>query len=209
MLELRTMPEAVVSPGVPALLQPGYYVRFTDAWPETLPIRVKNKCFQVEKTNQVPYDLKYILPTNDFRDVDISNAAGGENLYPEGLSTLYETALGFKPGNYLVHFYIPAGEFMHRLEQASMVPDVTHATRRYLGARKPADSPYDDKRIFTYSLRDLEPLILRVFVDTGIAFEKCVLGLVVNKCRLVELPAPTPEQLARAKSIKYWSELRW
>ena len=209
MIELRPTPEATVSPGVPKLLIEGYYIRFTDAWPDTLPIKVRNKCFQIERTNPVPHDLSYIIPGNDFRDVDISNAAGGENLYPEGLSTLYETALGFKPGNYLVHFYIPAGEAVSRLEQAGMVPDVTHATRRYLGAKKPEDSPYDDKRIFIYSVKDLEPLLIRVFVDTGVDFCKAVLGLVVNKCRLTQIVSPTPEQLRLAKPLRYWSELRW
>ncbi|MBA7553594.1 hypothetical protein ES705_46188 [subsurface metagenome] len=141
--------------------------------------------------------------------MDLSNSAGGENIYPENTKTLYEVALGFKPGNYMVHFYIPAGEYVSRLEQAGMVPDVTHATRRYLGARKPEDSPYDDKRIFLYFVKDLEPVILRVFVDTGCDFEKCVLGLIVNKCYLKEITAPTSEQLARAKKLLYYSELRW
>lgn len=208
MIELRPMPEASVSPGVPKLLQEGYFVRFTDQWPDTLPY-VQNNFFKISRTNQVPYDLSYILPSNDFRDVDLSNNAGGEFIYPENTKTLYQVALGFKPGNYLVHFYIPAGEFVHRLEQPGMVPDVTHATRRYLGARKPEDSPYDDKRIFLYFVKDLEPMILRVFVDTGIDFEKCVLGLTVNKCYMVAMPSPTADQLAKAKVIQYYTELRW
>ena len=207
MIELKPMSEATVTPGVPKLLQEGYFVRFTDQWPDTLPY-VQNKFFKIGRTNQVPYDLTYILPTNDYRDVDLSNNAAGENIYPENTRTLYEVALGFKPGNYMVHFYIPAGEFVHRLDQAGMVPDVTHATRRYLGARKPEDSPYDDKRIFLYFVKDLEPLILRVFVDTGVDFEKCVLGLTVNKCYMVAM-SPTAEQLAKAKVIRYYTELRW
>ena len=208
MLELRPVSLARVSPGVPALLQENYFVKFSDAWPDTLSY-VKGNLFQIEKTNQVPYDLSYIIQTANFRDVDLSNSAAGENIYPENTKTLYEVALGFKPGNYLVHFYIPAGEFVSRLEQAGMVPDVTHATHRYLGARKPEDSPYDDKRIFMYFIKDLEPLILRVFVDTGIDYEKCVLGLTVNKCYMTHIVAPTAEQLRLAKQIKYYSELRW
>ncbi|MBA7553990.1 hypothetical protein ES705_46600 [subsurface metagenome] len=164
MLELKPMPEATVTPGVPKLLQEGFYVRFTDVWPDTLS-EVKGKLFQIEKTNQVPYDISRIIPEDDFCDLDLSNSSGGENIYPKNSKTLYETLIGFKPGNYLVHFYIPAGEYLHRLEQAGMVPDVTNATRKYLGARKPEDSPYDDKRIFFYSVKDLEPLILRTYVD--------------------------------------------
>jgi len=208
MLELKPMPEATVTPGVPKLLQEGYYVRFTDVWPDTMK-EVKGKLFQIEKTNQVPYDLSYIIPSNDYKDIDLSNATGGEKIYPVNTKTLYETLIGFKPGNYLVHFYIPAGEYLHRLEQAGMVPDVTNATRKYLGARKPEDSPYDDKRIFFYSVKDLEPLLARVYVDTGIDFEKIVIGLLVNKCYLKHIPSPTAEQMRLAKKIQFYTELRW
>jgi len=214
---LRYLPVALatVSPGKPKLLQDGFFVRFTDAWPLTLP-HVKGKSFQVERTNEVPYDLSYIIPAGDYRDVDLSNATGGENIYPENTRTLYEVALGFKPGNYLVHFYIPAGEYVHRLEQSGMVPNVASATLRYLGASKPEDSPYDDKRIFMYFVKDLEPLILRTFVDTGMPaavggadHEKCIFGLTVNKCYLKQIISPTPEQRDRAKEIPYYTELRW
>jgi len=211
MLELRPAPLATVSPGVPKTLQENFFVRFTDQWPDTLS-DVKGKLFQIEKTNQVPYDLSYIIASGGYYDVDMSNATGGENIYPQNTKTLYETLIGFKPGNYLVHFYIPAGEYMHRLEQSSMVPSTTpplHSTRRYLGARKPEDSPYDDKRLFTYSVKDLEPLILRLLVDTGVGYEKCILGLLVNKCYLKHIPSPTAEQIARSKVIEYYSELKW
>jgi len=208
MLELKPAPLATVSPPVPKLLQEGYYVRFTDVWPGTLS-EVKGKLFQIEKTNQVPYDISRIIPSDDYCDIDLSNATGGENIYPTNSKTLYETLIGFKPGNYLVHFYIPAGEYVHRLEQAGMTPDVTSSTRKYLGARKPEDSPYDDKRIFTYLVKDLEPLILRTYVDLGIDFEKIVIGLLVNKCHLKQIPSPTAEQLRLAKKIEYYTELRW
>jgi len=207
MLELKPQPLATVSPPVPKILQEGFFVRFTDQWPLTLP-HVKGKTFQVEKTNQVPYDLSYIIPANDYRDVDLSNAVGGENIYPENTKTLYQTLIGFHPGNYLVHFYIPAGEYVHRLEQAGMVPNVAHATLRYLGARKPEDSPHTDKRIFAYAVKDLEPLILRVFVDNGVGFCKAILSLLVNKCYLKEI-TPTAEQFAKALKIDYYSSLRW
>jgi len=208
MLELRPVSEATVSPGVPKLLQLGHYVKFTSEWPDTLP-NVKGKFFQIDKVNQVSYDLYYTLPTNDFRDVDLSNQAGGENLYPENTRTLYEVLLGFKPGNYMVSFQIPAGEQARRLDQAGMIPNVTSATLKYLGASKPEDSPYEDKRIFMYFIKDLEPMILRTFVDTGCDYEKCVFGLTVNKCHLKEKQSPTPEQWAKAKELLYYTELRW
>ncbi|GAI61987.1 unnamed protein product [marine sediment metagenome] len=74
---------------------------------------------------------------------------------------------------------------------------------------KNEDSPYEDKRILLYFVKDLEPLIARTFVDTGCDFEKCVFGITVNKCYLEEMKAPTSEQLARAKEILYYTELRW
>ena len=208
MIEFLPTPEATVSPGVPKFLQKGYFVRFTEKWPDMLP-DVKGRIFRIARVNEVSYDLHYILPTNDYRDIDLSNQAGGERIYPENTKTLYEIALGFKPGNYMVTFFIPAGEFVSRLEQTGMVPNVTSATRKYLSAFKPEDSPYDDKRIFLYTVKDLEPIILRTYVDTGCDFEKCVFGLTVNKCYMEQVKAPTPEQLARAKELLYYSQLRW
>ncbi|GAH43252.1 unnamed protein product [marine sediment metagenome] len=73
----------------------------------------------------------------------------------------------------------------------------------------PKDSPYDEKRIFTYSVKDLEPLFLRVYVDLGVVFEKIVIGLLVNKCLLRHIPSPTAEMMAKAKKIDYYTELRW
>jgi len=204
----KPVPEAMVSPGIPKLLQEGYYVYFTKAWPAEFSA-ISGKLFQIAETNQIPYDIHHIIPANDFRDVDLSNAAGGENLYPESVNTLYETVAGFKPGNYLAQVYIPAGENLSRLEQASMFPNVTSVTLRYLGQRTPTDSPYDDKRIFMYFVRNLEPLIFRMFVDTGVDFEKVVIGFMINKCRLSLIKIPTPEQERLAKVIRYYSELRW
>jgi len=210
MIELRPTSEATVSPGVPKLLQDKYLVRFTDAWTESGECAfLAGKTYQIKKTNQVPYDLHYIIPTADFRDVDLSNAAGGESLYPENTKTLYEVAIGFKPGNYLIDMFIPAGVDVSRLEQANMIPNLANAVLRYLGAIKPADSPYNDKRLFLYFVKDLEPTIFRTYVDGGVAFEKCVFGLVVNKCYLGPVEAPTPEQLRLAKEIEYYTELRW
>jgi hypothetical protein len=202
------MPEATVSPGVSKLLQKGFFVRFTNEWPDTLPY-VKGKFFQIARTNQVNHDLSYILPSGNYHDVDFSNQVGGVNLYPENTKSLFEVALGFKKGNYQVQFYIPAGEFVNRLEQAGMVPNLASATLKYLGAFKPEDSPYEDKRIFLYFLKDLEPLIARTFVDTGCDFCKAVFGLTVNKCYLEEIKTPTTEQVARSKTLDYYTSLRW
>jgi hypothetical protein len=228
MIELKPSPLAYVSPGVPALLQTGYYVKFSDAWPSNLGItyqdaggKTRGKFFQINRVNQVTHDLSYIIPSGDFRDVDFSNvvSAFNENLYPTSPNTLYEISMGFKPANLLAHFYIPAGEYVSRLEQAGMIPNVASATLRYLGAKKPEDSPYDDKRIFIYTVFNMEPFIMRLFVDSGLtylvagvstpAFDKVIPGLVVNKCLLTWITDPDQNMQNRAKEIKYYSELRW
>jgi len=222
MIELKPAPQAFVSPGVPALLQPGYYVRFSDSWPATLNHvtfqdaggNTRGKFFQVKYTNQVNYDLSYKIPANDFRDVDFSNvvSANNENLYPHNPKTLYETLIGFKDANMLAIFYIPTGEPISRLEQPSMIPPVAlpfSATLRYLGAKKPADSPYEDKRIYFYSVYQMEALIMRLFVDNGVDYDKCVVGLVVNKCSLEQIANPNKEQLDKAKLVPYYTDERW
>ncbi len=209
MLELVQRPQfTVVVP--PKLLQEGYLVTFTEAWPSTL-VAISGKTFQVDTTNQVPYNLRYIIPTGDYRDVDLSNGSGTfqEDLYPIRSQSLFEVSMGMNPGAYVIHFYIPATRHIHSLEFAGMVPDVTSATLVYLGARRPQDSPTEDPRIKFYLVKDLAPLILRVYALPGTDYEKAILDLVVNKCDLAEVPEPTEDQLRKAKVIRYYDELRY
>jgi hypothetical protein len=214
------MPQATVTPGVPALLQPGYYVQFSDSWPGNLSVTYQDKkgatrgiFAQISRTNQVPYDLSYIIPSGDFRDVDFSNLLStfNENLYPQNPITLYQTQIGFKRGNFLAIRYIPAGEYVSRLEQANMVPNVTSATLRYLGAIKWQDSPYYDKRFYFYSVYNMEPFILRLFVDNGVDFEKVVMGLTINKCymNVIDPDKVTDEMRSRSLKIEYYLDERW
>lgn len=223
MLELKPSPRSYISSGYPSLLQEGYYVKYSDAWPGALSNVTyadahgvtRGKLVQVLVTNQVPYDLSYKILTGDFRDVDFSNtlSAFNENLYPQNSQTLYETQIGFKPANVLAIFYIPAGQYVNRLEQPSMVPNVGSATLRYLGARKPEDSPYNDKRIYFYSVYQMDGLIMRLFVDSGTPdYEKVVVGLLINKCftQWIQPTDPTyATALSKAKILKYYTEERW
>ncbi|GAH96576.1 unnamed protein product, partial [marine sediment metagenome] len=103
----------------------------------------------------------------------------------------------------------PAGKSVHGLEYAQMYPDLTNVKRKYLGARQPKDSPYEDPRIKLYLVKDLAPLIMRLFVLPGVAFEKIVVGLTINKCQMRELEAPTEDQVLKAKVIRYYDYLRW
>lgn len=208
MIELQQKPQfTVVQP--PKLLQEGYLVHFSDGWPSTHSA-IRGKTFRIDKVNQVPYDLSYILPVSDYRDIDLSNGTGTyqENLYPTNQATLYELSLGFKPGSYLVHFYVPASQDVSSLEQATMInPDITDDEKKFLGARQPKDSPYDNPQIKLYLVKDLTPLIIRPIIQADVDFELVVLGIVVNKCKLVEIPQPSKDDLQKAKVIKYYEEL--
>jgi len=213
MLELQPKPQfSVVIP--PKLLQEGYLVHFDNDWPSTHDA-IRERTFRIDVCNQVPYDLSYILPTGAlgtiYRDVDFSNGSGAfqESLYPENQNSLFEVLLGFKPGNFLTHWYIPASKSVHNLEYAQMYPDLTDVKRKYLGARQPKDSPYEDPRIKLYFVKDLAPLIMRLYVLPGVAFEKIVVGLTINKCLMRLIEAPTEEQKLKAKVIRYYDYLRW
>ena len=209
MLELVPKPQfSVVIP--PKTLQEGYLVTFSSDWPSTHEA-IREKTFRIDAVNQVPYDLSYIIPTGDFRDVDFANGSGTfkENVYPENQNSLFEVLLGFKPGNFLSHWYIPAGKSVHNLEYAQMYPDLTNAKRKYLGARQPKDSPYEDPRIKLYFVKDLAPMIMRLFVLPGVDYEKVVTGLTINKCQMRELDLPTEADRLKAKVIRYYDYLRW
>lgn len=206
MIELTERPQfSVTIP--PKLLQEGYLVTFPDTWPSTMN-HIRGKTFRIEATNQVPYPLPYKIPTGDYKDVDLSNNSDGEKLYPTNAESLFEISMGLSIGNYVVHFYIPQGKSINQLEYAGMYPDLSSATLRYLGAKQPKDSPADDPRIKLYFPMDTTPMIIRPYVLPGVDYEKVVVTLIINKCRLQEIE-PTQEQLNKAKVLRYYSELRW
>ena len=209
MLELVPKTQfSVVVP--PKLLQEGYLVYFTGGWPSTHGAH-REKLFRIDAVNQVPYDRFYIIPTGDYRDIDFSNGSGTfqESIYPENNLSLFEVLLGFKPGAFVSHWYIPSGKSVHQLEYAQMYPDITDTDKRYLGARLAKDSPYEDPQIKLYFIKDLAPLVMRLYVLAGVDYEKIMVGLVVNKCKLREIEAPTEDQKLKAKVIRYYDELRW
>ncbi len=208
MLELQPKPQfSVVIP--PKLLQEGYLVTFPTTWPSTYKW-VSGKTFRIDAAVQTPYDLAYKIPTGDYRDVDFSNGNGTfqESVYPENVQSLFEVAIGFKPGAFISEWFIPAGKTLHRLEFAQMEPDITHAKKLFLGAFQAKDSPYDDPRIKAYFVKDFTPLIMRLYVLAGVDYEKVVVGLTVNRCKIREIE-PTTEQVAKAKVVRFYDEMRW
>jgi len=209
MLELQPKPQfSVVIP--PKLLQEGYLVHFPGDWPSTF-TQIREKYFRIMATVPVPYDLSYIIPTGDYRDVDFSNGSGTfqESIYPEKFETLEEILVGFKPGNFVSIWEIPAGKTVDNLEYASMYNEITDAKRLFLGSHQPKDSPYDDPRIKMYLVKDLAPLIMKLYVLAGVDYEKIVLGLTINKCLMEEVKSPSDADKLKSKVIRYYDYLRW
>jgi hypothetical protein len=90
-----------------------------------------------------------------------------------------------------------------------MLPDITDSKKLYLGAFQAKDSPYDDPQFKVYFVRKFTPLIMRVYVHSALDYEKVVVGLTVNRCKMTELTAPNEDQKAKAKVIRYYDEYRW
>lgn len=213
MLKLYQKPQFnVVQP--PRMLQEGYLVYFPTTWPSTWSF-VAGKMFQVGVAHQIPYDLSYILPGDEYRDVDFSNGGGTfqENVYPENQNTLMEVGISFKPGNYLTEFWIPATKTSDYLEYAGMYPPsdpVGNTTNLlYLGAYKPSDSPYGNPQIFAYFIYRMTPLIMRVYAQPDVDYEKCVVGLRLNKIKMTPIDSPTDTQKTQAQVIHYYEDDRW
>lgn len=187
----------------PTVLLPGQGVQFSDKFPDTLD-HIKGKSFTISKSIQVRHELSWILPTLDYKDIDLSNGDSGEKLYPSYSDELYEMIIGLKPGNYMVEVYFPANQPVYRLSYSTMVPDASNAARKYLGAIKPEDSPPDNPVFKLYAVYKLDPFYLRLIVDDGVDYEKMSLQITINRCKLVADPQPvTP------KYIPYIEELQW
>jgi hypothetical protein len=205
-------------------------VTFSPAWPTQLGI-LPGHSYQVIWRQDVPYDLPYIITAADWKDVNLADAQGGppatsgvENLYPYGTNnTLYQILFGFKPGNYMVHLYMPSDQWILGLEYTQMYPsdaNMTSPKYKYIGSIKPEDSPYYDPRLKLVTVYNMLPFYLRFLVDTG-DDEKCIAPLIVNHCQLKDVTngitsvnaagqsvtTPlTPEQKAR-NIIRYITEI--
>jgi len=188
-------------------LQKESWVYFTKEWPDSWKW-ASGKLFEVEdEPIIVPYAASYILPKNDYKDVDLSNSAAGLKLYPQDEGVLYQCAIGFRPGDYITHIYVPKEKYIYHLGEASMYPDVTDAAKKYLGAKRPSDSPAGAPLLFLYFIKDGPAFYLRPYVLDNVAYEKCTFEFTINKCRLKEIPAPTEEQIKRALKIHYYTSL--
>ena len=188
------------------LLKENSWVKFTKAWPDTFKW-AKDKVFRVTDAVLVPAPFSYTLPGDDYKKIDLSNADGGLKLYPTDEGVLYEDALGMKPGEYIVHFYVPTGKYVYHLADDTQIPDVTNVSYRYLGARAWRDSPHTCPLMKLYFIKDMSAFILYLYVLKGVDFDKVSIIHYVNKCKLEEIPSPTSEQRDRALTMKWYTEL--
>ena len=201
-LELKPL---CLFPTVPRILGIDDLVMFSPHWPQGLGIS-PGQTYKVEYSQQVPYDLNYILPGNDYRDVNFSNEEAGEKLYPTQSESLFEILIGLKEGNFSISPYMPIDQPVFTLEHTEMRPSVIDPKRRYLGAIRPENSPADDPRIKLYTVLRLTPFFWRVFVDQG-DYEKCTLSLIINRLKIEKIEQPTPEQLKKARKLPYITEV--
>jgi len=169
-------------------LQKESWVYFTNQWPDTWKW-CSGKLFRVEDEPViVPYAASYILPKNDYKDIDLSNSTAGLKLYPETEGILYQ----FKPGDYITHIYVPKEKYVYHLGESSMYPDLTSATLKYLGAKRPSDSPARAPLLFLYFIKDGPAFYLRPYVLDNVDYEKCTIECTINKCKLELIPEPSP-----------------
>jgi len=188
-------------------LQKESWVYFSEAWPDTWRW-ASGRLFRVkDEPVIVPYSKSYILPGEDYKKIDLSNSTSGLKLYPEDQGVLYQCALGFKPGNYITHIYVPSEKYVYHLGESTMYPDVTDADKLYLGAKRPSDSLAEAPLLFLYFIKDAPAFYLWPYVLAGVDFEKVTFELTINKCRLEEIPSPTEDQIRKAKRIAFYTEL--
>lgn len=209
MIEVR--PTEVLKGVYPSakILLPTWWVKFSNGFPDSLK-HVKGKYFTIEKQQQVRYELSWIVKENCYVDVNLSNEDTGKKLYPNVAEHLYEMLIGFKPGNYLCHVYFPADYPIYSLDYPGMTPLITSDTYKYLGHIKPTDSPIDNPAFKLYLVYDLKPVILRLYADDGVDYEKLSVEFTINRCVMKEQPTLAPGvDLSRVKLIHYLDEIKW
>ena len=188
------------------LLKESWYLYFTKGWGIDGKI-IEDRFYEVDLTQQIGYDIARIIAVGSTYDVVFLD----QGLVPENPWTLYEVLMGLK-GNVLMYPRLPSTDWYLKLEKSGFVPDPTDAAKRYIGAYVEADSPYDKPKLRAYTIKDLEPPVLRLYTDS-IEHEKAVLRFMVNRCKLKTVNAETEKRL-RAKQlpfreIKHYSLMRY
>ena len=201
MYELLTTPAIQQATWKTRLHTVGQNLYFTPAWEPHAWAR--DKYFRITESVLVPWDRGFIIPGNDHKDLDLSNARDGLLLYPEAEKIVYEILIGLKPGNYQVGLYIPGVmDYLLALADVVAYPDLTDPVKRYLAVITPEDSPYHNPLLKIWAITNMAKWILKVYVRLGVDYEKCIIGFRVAKHRLTEIP---PAEVYT--TIKYFTEI--
>lgn len=190
------------------LLSKKAWVYFSDKWPGTWKWASGKFFYVSEEPILVRYPASYILPGADYKNVDLSNSTAGLKLYPQEEGVIYQCGVGFGPGDYITGIYVPgATKYVYQLADATMFPDVSNATTRYIGAKRPEDSPASSPLLFLYFIKDGPAFFLQPYVLESVSYEKVVMEFKINKCRLTEIPNPDEDMIKKARRIAYYTEL--
>lgn len=193
-------------------LKKGSWVQFSKEWPAEQSW-AKGRLFSViNDPLVVTFPMSYILPGQDYVDVNLANLPTAFtttvlNLYPAKQGVLYQAGIGIKEGDFFIQVGIPAAQqYVYRLGQSFMYPNITDANLRYLGGKTYKDSPEDSPLLFFYFVNNQPYFYLRIYALEGKDFEKCSVVFYINKCDLGEMP-PTPLAQERALLVPYYTEL--
>lgn len=204
MLEIRPVSVYENIVPQPRVLLLNHWVSFSNKFPESLD-HVKGKTFRISRQQQVSYSLSYILKEACYKDVNLSNEDTGEKLYPDASESLYEVLIGMRPGSYRCIPYFPADQPINRLDYPTMTPVMADSTLKFIGSIRPEDSPPENPVFKLYLVFKLKPIMLRLWVEDGVEYEKATLDLLINRCTLSQESLPshvTPKNLLYLDEVK-------
>lgn len=192
----------------------GSWVQFSPKWSGDQGWAAGNAFQVVGDPIVVTFPMSYIIPGNDYVDVNLANLPSGFtttvlNLYPSKKQVLYQAGVGISQAEFLVQVGIPAAQqYVYRLGQSFMYPIITDSHLKYLGEKTWRDSPIDTPLLFFYFLYNMPFFFLRIYALEGKAYEKCTINFYINKCELAPLQQPlTVEQKSCIPVIPWYEEL--
>lgn len=165
-------------------------IYFTQDWAKVGSGWAAGKHFKIAKSIPVNYPVTRDIPQIDYLELDLSNATNGMNLYPEVNFQAMEILVGFKPGNYVIQIDIPNGTPLAKLPESSMFPSKTDATNKYINAKEPSASPFNNPTIKFWVLKDSPAIILRPVVLSGCSYERVSMEFKTVRHLLTELKTP-------------------
>jgi len=196
----------------PPLLLDGHVVHFSEGFNTGEVARYGDKFFRITNPQQVKFERYFIIPeaNDDYVDVTLNNSASGsENIYPYQADELNEILIGIESDAVLVYPIMPSPDrYVQQLAYTGMVPSVTDATRKYLGCLTEIDTPFDEMKFRVCFVKDEVPMVLRLHINSGEAYDKVRLQFLVNRCTLKDLEFPTDTQKSRARKILRYSEIK-